>query len=390
LEAVGEKVFKATPAEDHDHRLAAGVLGAALGSVVFIGIALLLTLILGSSLLFEGIAGNAAALARVALVVWGIALLARLFGFGDSILRLILAVTLILLGWRYLVYTGLLPWEHAIAQGPSKKMFIGAAVFALALCAGIEWAVRLEGEWGQKSGWRGRFSQRLAKLGTGSVGTRCKQGLGLLADRQSWAGFSRGRQIVEHARGTGVVASVLSALVLLAALAWGLHDTRAQSISLTEGRGVSPRLGLSSDLWPSALDDRKLAATFAPVLAFTEDERWRPSQVSSYLSVARVQPDPGNIAEPLTVAQLPTGCEFGSKPPCYQLTIECDTSDCARAEDPPARKGVPGVAYVRVLRKHPVGRVPTEEENFVFQYAGPPIFGEDENGAIQDIEVLVQ
>jgi hypothetical protein len=96
--------------------------------------------------------------------------------------------------------------------------------------------------------------------------------------------------------------------------------------------------------------DLPLAATYAPVLLFTGDQRWMPATVDAYVKGATLTDWEGR-SEPVSgVGDLPTDCPGAVQRPCYKLEQSCPTgADPAQcAEDlPAARKAV----YVRVARR---------------------------------------
>jgi hypothetical protein len=378
VKAVGEKASSYLPkawrpislAREHPH--ASGLTVIVTGSLVLIALLIFAVLTVSTSPWFDGSAGNAAALARSGLVFWGIALIACLVGFATSHLRALVALALFLLAVRFAMYVGFLPGEDGrVGDTWSKALSVWLVLAIVVLCVGIEWA---------------------GQAGYSNEGSR----YWFVSGQRALRSLARKRPELQHARGIGLIGSIVASITLAVAIGWGVHETRSGAGQLTEGRGLSPSTELPPQLWPAVLDDSELASTFAPVLVLTEAQRWRPVSVNAYVADARLIPAPSEASDPLGFADLPRECEGNATPPCFQLTIDCDTADCVEANDPP-RRAEPGTneleegtAYVRVLRKNPNDRESTEEEQFVFAFPGPPIFGKDEAGREEDIEILVQ
>ena len=143
-----------------------------------------------------------------------------------------------------------------------------------------------------------------------------------------------------------------------------------------------------------------LAKAYMPVLAFTEDQRWAPTGVESYLDPrdpklpnaqltgpvstrartasrgahARIC-DPARLVtpcEPRTLAGLPRECPGLASTPCYRLTIACaaGSGPCAKARPrrPRTKPYHDGTVYVRVLGRNHADRGSTAD---VFRDVGP-------------------
>ena len=125
-----------------------------------------------------------------------------------------------------------------------------------------------------------------------------------------------------------------------------------------------------NEVSPQGLPLRGLAETYQPVLVMTDDERWAPVDVDTYLSNTHghpafmVRPN-RKVQRAPALADLPTDCH-GSRPPCFQLKIKCEAAedDCAEGEPDRTDQGaaVPdyrdGAAYVRIITPEQPGGSP--------------------------------
>lgn len=107
------------------------------------------------------------------------------------------------------------------------------------------------------------------------------------------------------------------------------------------------------------LSDGKLAATFSPILQFSDSQRWQPTDVASYLKRAELRwHQTGRlIKRGVTQEDLRRSCPSGYPSPCFELTIRCPTDEAGRKDRACDRgaevgRGIArgGKAYVRVLR----------------------------------------
>ena len=87
------------------------------------------------------------------------------------------------------------------------------------------------------------------------------------------------------------------------------------------------------------MDDATLAATFSPVLLFTEDQRWTPIAVDDYVRGATVSDWEGRTSNVTTVGDLETECPGVVQRPCYVLRQACpEEPDEARCAESLARR----------------------------------------------------
>jgi lysophospholipase L1-like esterase len=277
----------------------------------------------------DGLGGLPAALLFTALVVWVIAIGLRLFSYATTLVRSIVSVALALLIVRGLMYVGVLPGDDWLRDHVAVLDTIAVIACVAIAVAGI--ALDVFPQLRRATGASDRLVRRL------------------VAARPSRA-----------AAGRGLAAGLLAAVVVGAATIAGMVETRSQG----SDRLPAGSKGLVAEVPPDALpaDDGALARTYAPVLAFTKDERWAPTTVESYLADAKLlAPGGGETGPPLTLAGLPRTCPPGSGRACFRLTIDCPTGDddCSGHHLHPAGEIVrDGAAYVRVVRG-PFARLPS-------------------------------
>jgi hypothetical protein len=150
------------------------------------------------------------------------------------------------------------------------------------------------------------------------------------------------RWVTDRAGVTGLGLSLLSALLLLCGV-FAASTAGGASEDLDEtAKAAQPATA------PSGLGDAALAATFSPVLLFTEDQRWTPIAVDAYTQGATVTDWEQRRIQVNGVDELDTTCPGVVKSPCYVMVQECakDTDDATCAEELPDDKAV----YVRVAR----------------------------------------
>ena len=195
--------------------------------------------------------------------------------------------------------------------------------------------------------------------------------LGAIAGAERKPGGIPPESSVRRAAGLGVSAAAVAAVVLAVSTIYGLIDAadRGDPLNPPEAEVVEARALPPADA--AGEDDLELARRYAPVLAFSENERWAPVRVDSYVAEADLSGPPGTPKDIDTIAELPPRCpEFG-RSSCFELSIACERGDlpCAdgrlRAPDKLYRDGA---VYVRVLNK---GELPREEPRDTFARVGP-------------------
>jgi hypothetical protein len=278
------------------------------------------------------------ALLTLALVAWMVAAVLRLGGFATSWFRALIAVTSVLAIVRLLMAAGLVPghdWleDHASWLTARNLLLLTGAGLAVIVLANavISLIPRL------------RFLE-------------------------TWGAFPV--DLGPTLRGLGFTAAVLATVALGAAAFEGVISSEANRHS-----GVTPDedvlTGKAKIFNPKNVPLPELAKDYQPVLVMTDDERWAPVSVDSYLQdpahPARLIGRDGSSSPAPPLAELPgiDACR-GGKEPCYRLTIDCATGDDDCAEGQPDRtdqgSAIPdyrdGAVYVRLLRHHHEGGSP--------------------------------
>ena len=326
-----------------------------LAGLVFIPIGAAILVVLNELVVpdaLDDFGGFPTAVALASLVVWGIAAALRLLGFGQSILRLLVSLFVLLAAARGLTALGVLPftWDAKGKPTPTHMLILAAAAFGACVLLEVVWvAVR---------GARGRV-------------------LAFLVFRRDWHQW----RLSEY--GLGVAVSATFFVVMAFAAGWITRE-RASSAS-TEGlvpaAAETPRL--------TAYQDRALAFQFMPILRFDRDAQWTPRLVDEYLTRAELLPPVGKAIPRPHLSDLDEGCQNPFTDPCYGLTIRCprarrdDGSACPATQQHDPQEGAPyhdqGAIYVRVARR---GRPPPGEPN-PFESFGP-------EGIRKRLRILVQ
>lgn len=194
-----------------------------------------------------------------------------------------------------------------------------------------------------------------------------------------------------HTHDLGFGAAVVATAVLGLSTGYGLivADKRGEAKNPPEEESADARR-----LLPAATSGDgglELARRYAPVLVFSEGERWAPSRVDDYVQGATLSGPGGKPIEVESMVDVErevcrrsgrklievddrsecmTCPEFGADR-CYELSIECDNGgqDCARGRHrETGRLYRDGAVYVRVLRK---GERKPEEPRGAFVNKGP-------------------
>jgi hypothetical protein len=327
--------------ETWDRKLirAAGKHGAwRLASLTAVVVAAILSVAL-STRYFESIGGWTAFLLVLALLLWLVAFLLRFVSYASSWLRAGVALFIVLTGLYFGAAIGILPEGAWLAEHvPWLESVLPLAAVAL---LGIEAvfdivAARRNGH--AQGGARSAsvldraLAIRRAALGPGSV--QITQGLGL---------------------GMSLLAAIVLAISTLA----GLGETAQPGETLS----VESAAEAAEEPSPAApgrfADDLALAKAYAPVLAFTSDERWSPISVDSYAREAVLSgPLKEPLADPSSVQEkLDRACPRLATSPCYRLSIRCKDGHepCGMAVPHPDRNSErlypEGDVYMRVVRK---------------------------------------
>ncbi|MFN2616722.1 MAG: hypothetical protein ABR581_06300 [Thermoleophilaceae bacterium] len=250
---------------------------------------------------FANQGGGTVALLLIGFVTWGAALTARLIAYAASPIRAIVSILIAVAVARSLMWAGVLPWEKEIfgrSEWTSADRIWVYAGLALLLAVVVD---------------RGKAPQSRLWRPAAAVG------LGL---------------------------AVVAGFAVMGASAWSLWQT-----SRTGGDPLAKEGGDRTRLYTE--NDPGLAHRFAPVLAFTSDERWSPIAVEEYygakkFAVLRPDDSPASLDRP--------SCPSVGPPACLHMTIHCPSGsedpDCAFSESHKQDEIVPrGAAYVRTLRR---------------------------------------
>jgi hypothetical protein len=291
------------------------------------------------------------ALAEGAFVIGGGALLLRLAAFCRSWSRTLLAVALLVLSARVVIYAGLLPFQRNFQwMSPRNLAFAAAASFVL--CAVVAVAI---------GGGRRIGRSRLVILANGEA---------------------FGKKRAKWLAGLGLYVSLLSSAALLFAVLAGIYFISHRGIEDASRARAAPivtELPNADMLRPKDLTDEDLARTYMPVFVYSNEQRWLPVPVGSYLEEASLV-TPGHTLRhaPSDASALPGACRPNIAPPCYGLTIDCEQGNesCAQASlfDPDGTLHRERTVYVRVLRTEAqLHRSPEamNEAQIAFEHKGP-------------------
>ncbi len=305
------------------HVVNAGLLSALFGAVVFL---VLLVALLPD---FDGRGGLATAFAITAIVLWFVATVLRLVGFGSSWPRWIVAIAGIALLVRAILALGIA--GVTLKPGATPSLPGTAAAFLLVFAGSVVWESA-----------RAQRGRRFAAPAT-PARVAC-WGLGF---------------------------AVVSSVVMLTALVVGRVDFALSGSASIAGLPRAAPAPASYDRF----SDAQLALAFAPVLYFDEDSRWTPTAVDGFLAKAAFVGE-GNPRDPATphrtLEELPKACPGDRPDPCFALTLGCPAADvdgeeCAPTREPGEGHVRNGAAYVRVVRKDE----PRSDELDPFEAYGP-------------------
>lgn len=267
----------------------------------------------------------------VALLLWVWAIALRLYSFATTLLRGLVSAALGLALLVVAVGGGVLPGKDVLAENwPLEAGILALAALLLLLLDAM---------------------------------------LGLGAGRERKPKGDERRGSTRRAADFGVGTAMAAAAVLAVSTIGGLIDAddRGEALNppeeeVAEIRAPEPAKGEGG---------MELARRYAPVLAFSDEERWAPVRVDSYVAEAKLSGPPKTRERVETIAELPSSCREVGRSSCYELTIECDRGDlpCAKGGlRAPGRLYRDGGVYVRVLRK---GDPPAGEPRDVFARVGP-------------------
>jgi hypothetical protein len=146
----------------------------------------------------------------------------------------------------------------------------------------------------------------------------------------------------ERLMGLGLSLGMLSGVLLVFATALSMWVLSPHVTALGADGGAHATLYTAAD--------GSLEYKYAPVLAFTHDQKWTPVKVDGYVARARVLRKDGSEA--------PTGhyeCPHAGPRSCLRITIDCPTAaeSCAEALPPhhPGAHVSDGAVYVRTLQR---------------------------------------
>jgi hypothetical protein len=279
-----------------------------------------------------GRGGWVTAFAEGGIIVMGLALLARLTGFSRKPLRALCAFLLCLLAARSLVLAGFIPGESLLRDLPgwqvlSPRKIAMALGAALLLCAVVESLAARSGTEGRRA-WLHRFDT-------------------------TWTG----ERVANGAAAVGFLWSFVAALALTISVFWGIYVISHAQGSASGGVAAQPLSDLDNgaSLRPGALSDEELAKAYMPVFVYPENQRWLPSAVDHYLEDAILVSLRGDRPPALeSAASLPSTCGTDVAPPCYRLTINCESADrtCSGEQTLPETDALQrgSTVYARVVR----------------------------------------
>jgi len=294
---------------------------------------------------FEAVGDWASGPLAIAIFLWAVALLLRLFSFATTALRAVVASLLGLALLALAAGVGVLPGAEVVNdEWPALAKYLGlgallllAVDVATSVVAGVK---------------RRREMRRAPAQAAQPQPTR---------NRNS---------VTRRAARFGFTAAGAAAVVLAVATGYGLVDAaeRADPVNPPEEEVAGAReLAPSTTAGEGGLE---LARRYAPVLVFGAGERWTPERVDPYVTTATLSGPPGTDPARRSIDGLPTCPEFGQSH-CYQLSIECDRKDnelCLGHHREEGRLYRDGAVYVRVLRKGQQGRA---EPRGAFVKRGP-------------------
>lgn len=330
--ATGEK-----PSWDRDFLLASGK-GFAVVLVLGVLLVLLGRLLGVAEPYFRAVDDPPSALLLVAIVLWALAAALRLFSFGSTLLRLVVAALLGLVVYLLLSEAGLLP--GGFIEGDRLDRARNFALVALGLLA-------------------------LDALA------------GLLRGTEQKAPAERRRPVFRGAAVAGLGTAAVAAAVLAVSALWGMLEASGRERPLNPPERQVAEASPTAPGAATAEGDIELARRYAPVLAFAEEERWTPISVAGYVERARMTGPPGTRRRGWTTETLPRTCPAFGETSCYELTLGCDEGEPRPAAIAPLCEGRQrqkgrlyreGAVYVRVLER---GRSEPEEPRGVFIARGP-------------------
>lgn|GEM_PF-1386720 len=288
---------------------------------------------------FRAIDDVASGLFLIAIALLTIALLLRLVSFATTPLRGAIALLLGLALYALAGAAGLVP-EAKVVDDEGVRI---ARDLALAALAGLALDTALGVAYGAEQKRRGQFWSQAAKL--------------------------------------GLSAALVSAVVLAVSTGWGMVEASKDERALNPPERQLAEISSAAPGLAGAEADLELARRFAPVFAFSADERWAPTSVDAYVEAATLE------GPPTEADGLPAACPEAGETNCYELSIGCD-----KAGDPPPAAAAlcegeirergrlyrDGALYFRVLEE---GRRDRGESRGVFVDRGP--FGDELRTLIQ-------
>ncbi len=288
---------------------------------------------------FEARGGISTVLLLLAIALTGIAATLRLAAYVTTAGRLVVTLALLAAAGRLAVDAGLLPGHEWFGENVPATWVVGFAVVVILVHAVIV----------------GVHARRQAAQAAAASATPPPE-----APTIAWR---------VRVGTLGVVAALTGACAIFGATA-----TAKLIADQTDPRvtgAVTPIGSGRVDDFRVATDPSLLARDYAPVLAFTEGQRWSPIPVEQYLAEAELMQYGKGRRMVRSVHQLPTECPGVVVPPCHTLTLDCpDGGDCAMP-DPPRELGgqrPTGTAYVRIIKRD---KPPEDGSPDPFIEAGP-------------------
>jgi lysophospholipase L1-like esterase len=288
----------------------------------------------------QAIGDLASGLLLVAVVLWTFAFALRLFSFATTRVRAVLALAIGLALLILAMAVGVLPGKPAVHDAWPQLFTVFAGCALVLLASDMVLSARAgEGE------SRGKPTSKAA-------------------------GGGKKKPLTSRVAELGFIAAAAAAVILAVSTGYGLIDAAEQGQPLNPPEDESAE---AQALAPAATADDgnlELAKKYAPVLAFTKDERWAPIPVDSYVANATLSGPPGTPRKVSSLDEL-KACPLSAESWCYTLSIECESGDmpCAHGSPhTPGRLYRDGAVYVRVLNK---GELPATEPQDVFAELGP-------------------
>jgi hypothetical protein len=322
---------------------------------------------------FEALGDVPSALLLGALLAWLAATLLRLFSYGTSWLRALVALSIALAGARVAMQYGFAP-EISLLTNASSTVYLAGAAGLLLLESILDVIAAV-------------------REGAGNPDSAIWHAIDPILGVRAAALPLRTCQAAAR---WGYSAALIAALALAISVSYGLASTNqpGEDLATPTGERVVPEQPLTAP--GKVRGNLTLAREYAPVLALTHDERWSPTAVESYFSrpPVAVQGPPGNGSREVTsLDDLEGACPEHAPAPCYKLSIDCPSGSepCAEPRPEPTRSNDrlyrQGAVYYRVERK---GQTIAAEREAKGKIAHQPENVFVEEGPFPNLSILLQ